>query len=87
MNADQAPKHGAVYSITVYWKERPALSTRTHAHNMDQSRCLETVTRSSFDAEIRWVESVLEKISKKAVSILYSKKRHRRHVLTEEKLD
>jgi hypothetical protein len=69
-------------------KERPALSKCTHAHDMNQLRCLQTVLRSSIYAEIRCVESVLEKVSeKKAVSILYSKKRHRRHVLTEEKLD
>lgn len=78
-----------LYTASQYTeKERPALSTRTHGQDMNQSRCLLIVSRSSFDAEIRWVESVLEKVSKKAVSILYSKKRrHRRHVLTEEKLD
>lgn len=55
--------------------ERPPLTTRTHAHDMDQSRCLQTVSRSSFDAEIRWVEAVLEKVSKKTVTILYSLKK------------
>jgi len=65
-----------LYTASQYTeKEGPALSTRTHAHDMDQSRCLQIVSRSSFDAEIRWVEPVLEKVLKKPVSILYSKKK------------
>jgi len=56
-----------LYTASQYTeKERPVLSTRTHAHDMNQSRCLQTESCSSFDAEIRWVESVLEKTSKKA---------------------
>lgn len=68
-------------------KERPALSTRTHALDINQSRCLQTLSRSSLYAEIRCVESVLEKFRKKNRFHSLQQKRHRRHVMTEEKLD